>query len=181
MKTYAGLGKLNTWGLKNTLRLNSKFTLNIFFLCLMAIGFYSCEENMWLKSEKKLRNNLEGTWNKLFVTANVSSIETWTFKDGVILIVGTEKKDNGIDDGYTDLVTNDKLDTLMLDAGNFSVDAKIDNSYIKLYNLEETVIESAKQGLNGKWTIVDIDSDILYIAADNGSAIIQREFQKIPM
>ncbi len=144
----------------------------------LVIGMSGCEENMWLRSEKKLRGKIEGSWNKLFVTQQVVSKETWTFKDGVLVITGVEKNPNSIDDGIADVVQNDGSDTLSMDIGNYSIDAKIDNAYLKLSNLEKNVVESAKQGLNGKWTIVDIDNNTLYIAAENGSAIIQREFEK---
>jgi len=146
-------------------------------LILIAITFAGCEENMWLKSEKKLRGKIEGSWTRLQVSANYSSDEIWTYRDGVIVIVTTEKKSNGTDEGYADFNKSD-LDTLVLDVGNYSLDAKIDNAYLKLSGLEENIVESAKQGLNAKWTIVDIDGSVLYIAAENGSAVIQREFEK---
>jgi|GEM_PF-699035 len=145
---------------------------------LLVAGFISCEENMWLKSEKKLRGQIEGTWDKLFVTSHVYTNETWEFKDGTILITVTEKTDNHFDDGYVDLNKADGLDTMIMDLGNYSINAKIDNAYLTLSNLEENVVESAKQGLNAKWTIVDISNGGMYIAADNGTAIIQREFEK---
>jgi hypothetical protein len=149
----------------------------LFLLALMVTGFYSCEENMWLKSEKKLRGQVEGSWNRLYPGAGVQVYETWTFKDGVVSIVITEKEHNTTDEGYADFNKTD-VDTISVDYGNFSIDTKIDNAYLKLSNLEKNVVESAKQGLNAKWTIVDISGTILYIAAENGSAIIQREFEK---
>lgn len=148
------------------------------FVILALIGFSSCEENMWLRSEKKVRNKLEGTWNRLFVTSVISKNETWNFANGVVVIVETEKIDNHTDDGFIDLNKTDNVDTITVDYGNYSVDAKIDNVYLKLSNLEENVVESAKQGLSAKWTFVDIDNHIMYIAADNGAAIVQREFEK---
>lgn len=147
-------------------------------LAIAALTFAGCEENMWLKSEKKLRNNLEGTWTRLWVTKVVTVNESWTFRDGVIVIVSTELTTNSLDDGYIDLNTSDNKDTVTYDVGNYSVDAKVDNAYLRLSNLEENIIEAAKQGLSAKWTIVDIDGSLLYIAAENSSAIIQREFEK---
>jgi hypothetical protein len=157
---------------------SSRIFFSICFFALITITFTSCEENMWLRSEKKLRNDIQGTWNRLFVTSHVTANEYWTFKDGVIAITTVEITGSSLDDGYADVNKTDGQDTLTLDYGNYNVDAKIDNAYLRLSGLEENIIESAKQGLNAKWTIVDIDSKTFYIAAENGSAIIQREFEK---
>lgn len=161
-----------------SLMVSVKSGVKISLLFLISLTFSSCEENMWLRSEKKLRGKIEGSWSRLFVTSNVTNNETWTFNDGVLVIDITEKTPNNKDDNYDDSNDADGLDTLYMDYGNYSVDANLDNAYLKLDNLEKFTIESAKQGLNAKWTIVDIDGGILYIAAENGSAIIQREFEK---
>lgn len=152
--------------------------VKIVSIIFVVLFLSSCEENMWLRSEKKVRNELEGNWNRLSMTKNVIKIETWSFKDGVVVITETEMVPNNLDDGFKDLNTSDGLDTVTIDVGNFSLDTKLNNVFLRLSELEKNVVESAKQGLNAKWTIVDIDKNLLFIAADNGSAIIQREFEK---
>ena len=175
MKTFKWTDRRTDFGW-NARRLS--FLKNSLLLLMAVFAFSSCEENMWLRSEKKLKSQIQGTWSRIPLQANAKKDETWTIRDGVIAIAETEKQNNGKDDGYKDMNTSDNLDTLVYDLGNYSVDAKLDNAYIRLSGLEEDVVESAKQGLSAKWTIVDIDNSILVLAAENGSAVIQREFEK---
>jgi hypothetical protein len=156
--------------------------LNIFFLFLAAIFLSSCEDSMFLKSEKVLKNKIRKTW-QMDAFGNQALIyfiggdtvyynEFWTFKDDKLYTIRElVNPGNFYDFGTVDSVQNDNKDTV--DIATFSIDTKIFNAYLKL-----TLISGGTQYFVDKWEIIELDSDILDIAADDpgGSGVIQYEF-----
>jgi hypothetical protein len=132
---------------------------------LSLLLLFSCEENTGLVSEKKIKKEIQGTWNRAFLTVDsVQTVEHWVLADGKISIYLGDKYHN----------------PELTDEGYYSVDAKLSGIFLKLSQLEENVPAQAQQKLNAKWNIVELHDGILYIATDEGTGGVRdREFIKL--
>ena len=153
-------------------------------ILLAAIMFvYGCENFDWFRSESTMKKQIQGTWVRDFLT-DTAAVETWTFKDGKLNVlrnlVGYHCiSQTSCDFGNTDLNKTDGNDTIVLDSGGYSIDAKLTVSYLKTTDLKAI----GQDNYNFKWTIIQIDNKILELAADDaeregGAGVIQREFVK---
>ncbi|MEO5571675.1 MAG: hypothetical protein ABIT08_06080 [Bacteroidia bacterium] len=135
-------------------------TLRIILFFASIVFFNSCETFDWFQTDSGLNEKIQGTWQREFLgDTSKDYIEDWKFKDGKIVI--THQKNNTVD---------------TIDYGNYSMDAKINVSYLKIDGLtvDSTVIQ-----YNNKWTITQLDSKILYLATDyKTGGVLQREFEK---
>ena len=128
----------------------------IFLLLLIATLFLcSCENFEWFKSEKGIKKQLEGTWQREFLT-DTTAQEYWHFAEGklnVITLAGSDTTDKNTVD--------------------FTVDAGITTSYVKTPSIQ---VGDYTQSL--KWSIVILDNDALYLVAEKDGSLLQREFAK---
>lgn len=145
--------------------------------CLFLFG---CENFTWFQSEGTVNKQIQGTWKREFLRI-IDQHEEWTFKDGKINVIRYDLQDTCVgyycDQGIRDVNFFDKNDTILLDTGNYNVDAKIDKVFLKTTDFKASQPEN---NYNHKWTIVEIDGEILYIAADGTDdiGVVQREFVK---
>lgn len=127
--------------------------------------FSSCENNQWFKSEKDLKNKIQGSWKRQFFTSLPNPIyglnfneEYWTFIEG---------------DVYRMRIKGSNTDTI--DEGTYSIDAKWFSSYLKM----EGFSTDTAGAFNNKFTIVELDKDVLLIATDvPRGGIAQYEFSR---
>ncbi|HKR03075.1 MAG TPA: hypothetical protein VJY62_00460 [Bacteroidia bacterium] len=154
-----------------------------FFTAVMF--FYSCENFDWFRSEDTMNKQIQGTWSREFLTNN-QKVELWTFKEGRLKVFSYDlapydtncKYTTGnCDEGLYDVNRKDGNDTLILDSGSYSIDAKLTVSYLKT---NELVSNGVEYNYTYKWTIIQIDDKILELVADRKDAAgnIQREFEK---
>lgn len=131
--------------------------LRILFLLAIVASLSSCENFEWFKSEKGITKELSGTWQREFLK-DTNLIELWTFEDGKLEI---EKNVGSV------VVSKSTLD--------YTIDAGITTSYVKT-----TALETSDYHEDLKWSIVILDSDALYLAANapEKGELLQREFEK---
>ena len=149
----------------------TRFTLSI----VMTFLFTACEDNMFLRSEKNLKKEIQHVWKREFLTFSTYE-EDWNFVNGKVYITRIEFNGNDtLDNGLIDLNTHDNVDTF--DISEYSINAKIFNSFIKFstFSADSSVIQ-----YNTEWTIVELSDNVLYLATDgpHGSGVLQREFTK---
>jgi hypothetical protein len=150
-----------------------KRLLTILFAALI---FASCEDSMFLKSEKKMKEDLQGTWQREFLgDTSVHHDEFWIFT-GSDLYTTLKEFDppDQVDNGAPDGNLNDNVDTVVI--SGFKIDARVFRAYLKLQPRMER--DSA---FVDRWEFVKLEDDILHIAADNpiGPGVVQRELYKI--
>ncbi len=139
----------------------------------------SCESNHFFKSEKKLKGDIIGVWNRIPLGSSDVDKDKWTFEDGTISIVTYRTNyDTLYDSGsyYQDSTQADGVDTLYMDKGTYTVDATVAAPFLKI----EGLTLSSSEFYNSKWTIVQLDGQILEIATDypNNAGVLQKEFLK---
>jgi hypothetical protein len=129
----------------------------ILFFAVITI-FCSCENFDWFKTDKGLKKDIQGTWKREFLT-NSDYEEDWNFMDGKLTILRLK---------------NNAYDTI--DKAEYTADAKMTVSYLKISGLTK---DTTLLQYNNKWTIVQLDSKVLYLATDySGGGVLQREFEK---
>lgn len=156
------------------------FTLRNCFPALMGLIILvtqGCESNHFFQSEKTLNSNIQRTWKmELYYADSLQYVETWNFNDGALTILSTVRiKPANYSDHYVDKNSHDGLDTISLSSGTYSINADIDQAYLKISGLVNTDPE-----YNKKWTIVQLDGSILDIAGNYNSSggLMEREFTK---
>lgn len=126
---------------------------------IIAILFYSCESNHFFKSEKKLKSNLEGTWNRVQISGS-EPIEQWTFLGGTVSI------------------SQVKQDSTIVISGSYSIDATLTAPFLKIEDLSRDSI-GFPTDYDIKWSIVQLDERVLDIVADIPTGgLAQIEFTK---
>lgn len=126
---------------------------------IIAILFYSCESNHFFKSEKKLKSNLEGTWNRVQISGS-EPIEQWTFLGGTVSI------------------SQVKQDSTIIISGSYSIDATLTAPFLKIEDLSRDSI-GFPTDYDIKWSIVQLDERVLDIVADIPTGgLAQIEFTK---
>ncbi len=136
----------------------------------------SCEDNMVLRSEKKMKKEIQGTWQREFLgDTAVHYQEQWIFKDDKLYTVFTRNDPPDIyDDGAPDSTIADNKDTSIV--SKFEIDTKISRAYIKF----QLVYGDTTRFID-KWEFVTLDSDVLYLATDDPqtNTVLQLEFAKV--
>lgn len=143
---------------------------------LLAIIFTSCEDNMFLRSEKKMKRELQGTWQREFLGDTSKHYNEYWIFNGSDLYTVTELFDppDTYDDCAPDERLSDNMDTSII--SGFDVDARIFKAFLKLQARYE-----CDTGFVDKWEFIELDDGVLYLAADNpiGPGVKQVEFYKI--
>ena len=185
---------------KNYLTLFNYLTImrsRVFLFITMVVLLSSCEDNMLLRSEKKLKKDLQGTWLRSFQglppelygvdcdgpngplpVINIS--EYWTFKDNRMVSYYVYESTPSCDRGAADSVWTDRNDTIFV--SDFKVDAKIMRAFLKFQLISGAVIDSSGNNLFvDKWEFIELSDNVLYLAADNpvGGDVEQREFSRV--
>jgi hypothetical protein len=136
---------------------------NLLLMCVLLSGLFltsGCENNEILLSEKKLNNELTGSW-KIVAPRPVSDYdETWTFANGVVTISSVNGTKN------------------IAVTGNYSVDTKFSKAFIRLSGFNFPPTERLSSGftaadLNRKWTLVQLDEKVLYISTTDDRGAIR--------
>lgn len=126
----------------------------VFIIC-SVISIAGCESNNHLRSEKKIKSQIQGTWKLAYPI----SPESWTFSNDTFYV---SKTINGM---------------VLKDTGSYKIEATWKEPYVTITDAE--LINSPPLDLNGKWTIIELDNKVLYLAIrPAGSGLEQREFIK---
>lgn len=149
--------------------------------------FSSCEESMILKSEKKMKEDIQGTWRRDFQGRDVKMVncpaphdssslsEYWTFKDNMLYTTFEYEPTLGCDRGTIDLNKND-VDTVIV--SQFKIDTRILDAFLKL-QLISGAGDSAITYVD-KWEFITLDGKVLYLATDDPKGgVLQMEFAKV--
>jgi hypothetical protein len=144
---------------------------------------------MILRSEKKIKSDLQGSWQREFLGRDpfvdnpacapdiVYYNVLWNFNgDNLYVIVETPIAFAG-DFGVVDINKLDKRDTTII--SKFKIDAKVLRAFIKLQLIDKGTDSTI---FIDKWEFVDLDKNTLYLATDHPvtNTVEQREFFKIP-
>lgn len=157
---------------------------------LTVFLFPSCDDVMILKSEKKMKEDLQGEWLRSFqgqtpyilnCPSNHDSAfyeEHWTF-NGSNLHTTFHYGPYSCDRGTPDFNKTDRVDTVLV--CTFNVDARLTRAYLKLQLISGLVPNDSTSEYFDKWEFVELSDDVLYLATDarNNSGVEQREFSKI--
>lgn len=142
---------------------------------LIALVFASCEDSMFLKSEKKMKEDLQGVWQREFLgDTSIHYDEFWTFDGGSLYTTYEEfSPPDQIDNGAIDGNMSDNVDTVVI--SGFKIDARLFRAFLKLQPRE-----GRDTAFVDNWEFIALDDDLLNIAADNpiGPGVVQREFYK---
>jgi hypothetical protein len=149
---------------------------NIILFISAALIFSSCEDNMFLKSEKKMKADLQGTWQREFLgDTAVHRSEQWIFtEDNLYTVYTIDDPPDFYDDGAPDTTLYDNRDTNII--SKFKIDAKTFKAYLKFQ-----LVHGDTTHFVDKWEFVTLKDGVLYLAADDpaGNAVLQLEFAKV--
>jgi len=132
---------------------------NLLLIIMLAFIFASCEDSMVLRSEKKMKSELQGRWQREFLgDTSIHYNEFWNFNGDKLYTTyeQLEPPDNG-DDGAKDSTIADNVDTVLI--SGFKIDARTFRAYLKLQLID--------RGLNDttvfidKWEFVTLDIGVL--------------------
>jgi hypothetical protein len=134
---------------------------------------------MFLRSEKKMKSELQGKWKREFLgDTSIHYNEFWNF-NGDKLYTTYELLDppDWTDDGTKDSIISDNVDTILKTA--FKIDARTFRAYLKFQIIDRGINDTT--AFVDKWEFVTLDKGVLYIAADNpdGTSVLQKEFSKV--
>jgi hypothetical protein len=153
----------------------------------MIVLFSSCEESMILKSEKKMKEDLQGTWLRSFQGRNpyinncgadtVFFNEFWKFEGDMLYTTFEYEGIVSCDRGTPDSTYLDGIDTAVV--SKFKIDARILDAFLKFQIISGT--NDSVITFPDKWEFVTLDNDVLYLATDDpkGNSVLQLEFSKI--
>ena len=163
------------------------------FRILLAAGilltFSACEESMFLKSEKKMKDDIQGLWLRDFQGApryiiNCPSVhdslnisEYWHFEGNMLYTTFQYDPPLACDRGTEDVNKNDHIDTVVI--SQFKIDTRLFDAFLKfqvISGVNDSVIT-----FPDKWEFITLDDDVLYLATDNpsGTSVLQLEFSKV--
>jgi hypothetical protein len=142
---------------------------------------------MFLKSEKKMKEDLQGTWlrsfqgiNPYFVGCGTDTLyydEYWTFEGDNLYTTFNYDQAVSCDRGTPDSVTTDAIDTAIV--SGFKIDTRIFNAFLKL----QLISGGGDSGyvFVDKWEFITLDDQVLYLATDDpkGNSVLQVEFLKV--
>ena len=176
---------------KNYLTLFNYLTImrsRVFLFITMVVLLSSCEDNMLLRSEKKLKKDLQGTWLRSFQglpslascgTADIPYSEYWTFKDNRLVTYYIYESVSSCDVGTFDSLYSDKNDTVIV--SDFKIDTKVFNSFLKLQLISGASDTAGNNLFVDKWEFIELSDNVLYLAANDpsGNGAVQREFSRV--
>lgn len=163
------------------------------FRILLAAGilliFSACEDSMFLKSEKKMKDDLQGLWLRNFQGIHPAVVncpsngdssyfnEYWTFNGSKLYTTFEYETIQGCDRGTPDSNKTDRADTVII--SDFKIDTRIFNAFLKfqiISGVNDSVIS-----FPDKWEFITLDDDVLYLATDNpqNTSVLQLEFSKV--
>ena len=149
---------------------------NLILFSLLILIFASCEDNMLLRSEKKMKKELQGTWQREFQgDTAVHFDEKWIFtEDKLYTVKSLEFLPDLYDDGAPDSTLDDNQDTCIIT--KFKIDAKTFKAFLKF-----ELVNGDTTRFIDKWEFVTLDKDVLYLAADDPTTntVLQLEFFKV--
>ncbi len=139
--------------------MKTKHFLSWMIAVIIIIGSWSCSKTEYFKSESKIKEQLQGSWN-LIPIPRTSPAETWIFADGSLI---------------RHKAPTYNTEPVPFDTATFTVNTSMLKVEIKIDNFKVLLDE-----LNGTWQVVSLDDDFLVIATDHdgSTGILQREFQK---
>ncbi len=148
----------------------------LFLFGILAVILSSCEDNMVLRSEKKMKEELQGTWQREFLgDTAIHFQEKWIFEgDKLYTVLRTDDPPDIYDNGAPDSTLADNQDTSVVT--KFKIDAKILDAFIKFQ-----LIYGDTGKFVDKWEFVTLKDGVLYLATDDpaSTAVLQLEFYKI--
>ncbi len=141
---------------------------------------------MVLKSEKKMKSDLQGTWQRSFqgratnarcLGDTIPYEEYWIFKDDNFYTTLEFLTPISCDGGTPDFTYLDGVDTNIV--SKFKIDTRIFDAFLKFQIISGEV--DSPDVFVDKWEFITLDNDVLYLAADNpkGNSVLQVEFYKI--
>ncbi len=149
---------------------------NLVLFVLVALLFSACEDNMFLRSEKKMKSELQGTWQREFLgDTAVHYSEQWIFNgDKLYTVYQRDDPPDHYDDGSPDSTLSDNRDTNIYT--KFSLDAKTFKAFLKFQ-----LINGDTSRFVDKWEFVTLDKGVLYLATDDpkSNTVLQLEFYKV--
>lgn len=148
----------------------------LFLFGSLIVILSSCEDSMVLRSEKKMKKEIQGTWEREFLgDTAVHYSEQWIFNGDKLYTVLTElDSPDFYDNGAPDSTIADNRDTSVI--AKFEIDAKITRAYLKFQLVNGDTIRFID-----KWEFVTLDNDVLYLATDDPetNTVLQLEFAKL--
>jgi hypothetical protein len=148
----------------------------LFLFGILALLFSSCEDSMFLRSEKKIKSELQGTWERQFQgDTAIHHREYWIFNgDKLYTTFEEHNPPDLLDNGAIDLSLTDNNDTVII--SGFKIDAKVFKAFIK-FQLQQ----GDTTRFVDKWDIVELEKKTLYMAADDptGNSVLQLEFARV--
>ena len=163
------------------------------FRFLLALGviitFSACEDSMFLKSENKMEDDIQGKWLRNFqgrtiYIANcpvlhdtVEVTEQWEFVGNMLYTTFQYDPPLACDRGTVDLDLTDDIDTVVV--SQFKIDTRIFDAFLKFQFISGTA--DSVSSFPDKWEFITLDDDVLYLATDNvnNTGVLQLEFSKI--
>lgn len=144
---------------------------------------------MFLKSEKKMKDDLQGTWLRNFQGTypvishcpakddTIYVTEFWKFEGNKLYTTFHYDPPLSCDRGTVDGNPDDHIDTVVI--SQFKIDTRIFDAFLKfqfISGVNDSVIT-----LPDKWEFVTLDDDVLYLATDNAdnTSVLQMEFSKV--
>ena len=116
-----------------------KSSKTIIAILFAVVVLASCESNHFFKSEKKLKGDIVGSWNRIpIASAEKDIIENWAFADGILTITIAHENDSiAYEDSvyYQDLNLFDSVDTSSVEKGTYTVDATVAAPFLKVEGL----------------------------------------------
>ena len=134
---------------------------------------------MFLRSEKKMKEELQGKWQREFLgDSSIHHSEFWIFEGDNLYTTYTlfDPPDQN-DDGAPDLTIADNSDTIVI--SGFKIDTKTFRAYLKFQLITRGLNDTTP--FYDKWEFVTLEDGVLYLATDNvdGTTVLQQEFFKV--
>jgi hypothetical protein len=141
------------------------------FLLIIVAVIYSCSKQELFKSEKEVKEELQGTWELIPIPRNDTThltdstytvaihVENWTFDDTKVTIVNNNQT-----------ATSTYSVSTSISKAEFDLDAVI----------PEFTYPARVRDINGTWRIVTLDDELLIIANDQSgtTGLTELEFKK---
>jgi hypothetical protein len=139
--------------------MKTKHFLSWLIAVVLITGSVSCSKTEYFKSESKVKEQLNGSWNLLPIPRTAAN-ETWIFSEGTV---------------YRLKATSFDSSPVPYDTGTYTVKTSLLKVELKIDNFRVKLDE-----LNANWQVVTLNDDFLVIATDHDgvSGILQREFEK---
>ena len=124
-----------------------------FFFCVITLC--SCEQSMFLRSEKKMNEKIQGAW-AFYPLMPSDQKESWTFKDKRI--------------------TRNDSSAVTIDVGDYVIKTTLSSVYITISGFK------TDNPYNNKWEIITLDKNTLVMVTkykDPGtSSLFERDFSR---